>query len=65
LRKMRHPSRSDKLKTFLEEDWLPIVEYREFLIKKDSRFVVSYQLFAGAAYLLSIVFHTQLAGLQQ
>jgi hypothetical protein len=21
LRKMRHPSRSDKLKTFLEEDW--------------------------------------------
>jgi hypothetical protein len=25
LRKMRHPSRSDKLKTFLEEDWLPSV----------------------------------------
>jgi hypothetical protein len=22
LRKMRHPSRSDKLKTFLEEDWV-------------------------------------------
>jgi hypothetical protein len=31
LRKMRHPSRSDKLKTFLEEDW--VIELLSWVLK--------------------------------
>jgi hypothetical protein len=39
---MRHPSRSDKLKTFLEEDWSFLWNDRKSFIEKDLRFAVSY-----------------------